>query len=603
MRHLLLAICFTALSFLGVVSAQTGCPGCVVNLPATFPADTIYLPLIPAGVQGTPYDENVSFRLPKTTTPVNVIDSTTPPGLTISKFEIISVTGLPAGLYWQVNQAVFDPASQTDGCMRLCGTPLESDSFELVVTLKATVFVLTQVSTFPMRLYIGPKVSNTEGFSMSNPTGCGSTTVSFTNNVPSNGDEGFAYTWNFGNGNPLSNEEDPAPQVYDQPGVYVVQYQAIVDTAGYILESVTVTDVDCTEPPFFGNPDLFLEIRNPQGDIVFNSSPAVNNTSLPFTFPVNLPLGPGSYKLQVWDDDSGIKGNDDDCGTLNFNILSNGTLVAGGLTVILNILHPIDTIQSIDTIVVYPLPALPTVNAPNGLSICAGLSGLVLSSSYGFGNQWWLDGEPILGATDFIYIPTQSGSYQVEYVTSDGCAAISTPAEVNFFPAPAQPVWFNFNNSLRLADTSSLPTQYSLQWYQGSSPIFGETGIWYCSQNTGTYSLVVTDVASGCTSSFSAPVTNNPNYNCLTSTQSTENQSFSIMPNPSAGLVWLNFPQTFGQAGVARVWDAKGRLVKTEQIPSGINTLSLDLSDLSKGVYAIEIRADGFFGMGRVLRM
>lgn len=603
MRQLLLTICFTTLTFLGVLSAQTGCPGCVVNVPASFPADTIYLPLLPDGVQGTPYDENVSFRLPKTTTPVNAIDSTTPPGLTISKFEIISVTGLPAGLYWQLNQSVFDPSTQTDGCMRLCGTPLESDSFELIVTLKATVFVLTQVSTFPMRLYIGPKVSNTDGFSLTSPTGCGSTTVTFTNNVPSDGEEGFAYTWNFGNGSPVSLEEDPAPQVYDQPGTYVVQYQAIVDTAGYTLESVTVSDVGCTEPPFFGNPDLYVVISDPQGNIVYNSSPAINNTPLPYTFPVNITLGPGNYKMEVMDDDSGIKGTDDDCGTLNFNILSNGTLVAGGLTVTLNILHPIDTIQSLDTIVVYPLPAQPTIQAPNGLSICAGLTGLVLSSSYGFGNQWWLDGEPILGATDFIYMPTQSGSYQVEYITSDGCTAISAPSMVTFFPAPNQPVWFNFNNSLRLADTSSLPAQYSLQWYQDGAPILGETGIWYCSQSSGTYSLVVTDVVSGCTSSFSASVTNNPNYNCLTSTQFTENQSFDIMPNPSMGMVWLNFPQIFGQAGVVRVWDAQGRLVKTEQIPAGTTTFTIDLSDVSRGVYAIEIRGDGFWGMGRVMRL
>ena len=151
MRQLLITICFGVIFSCGTLSAQTGCPGCIVDLPTSFPADTIYLPLVHHGVQCTPYDENVSFRLPKTTTPVNAIDSTTPPGLTISKFEIISVTRLPAGLYWQLNQSVFDPTEQTDGCMRLCGTPLESDSFDLIVTVKATVFVLTQVSTFPLR--------------------------------------------------------------------------------------------------------------------------------------------------------------------------------------------------------------------------------------------------------------------------------------------------------------------------------------------------------------------------------------------------------------------------------------------------------------------
>ena len=91
MMKLLLTICFSTLFFANLFHAQTGCPGCLVNLPAGFPADTIYLPDLPDGVKGTPYDHDVSFRLPKTTTPVNAVDSTTPPGSPINKFEILSV--------------------------------------------------------------------------------------------------------------------------------------------------------------------------------------------------------------------------------------------------------------------------------------------------------------------------------------------------------------------------------------------------------------------------------------------------------------------------------------------------------------------------------
>ncbi|MBC7778272.1 MAG: PKD domain-containing protein, partial [Phycisphaerae bacterium] len=378
MRQLLLIICFSTLFFVHIFHAQTGCPGCVVNVPAGFPADTIYLPNLPDGVKGTPYDHDVSFRLPKTTTPVNAVDSTTPPGLTISKFEILAVEGLPAGLYWQLSQSVFDPATETDGCMRICGTPLESDSFVLTVKLKATVFVISQESSFPMSLYIAPKVSTTDGFSITNPVGCGSTTVSVTNNLPSNGLAGYSYLWDFGDGSPTTTEENPLPHTYSQPGAYELAYQAIIDTAGYVLESIQVNDIDCTDPPLFGNPDLFLEIRNPDGNIVFNSSPAINSTSLPHIFPVNLHLGPGNYQLQVWDDDSGIKGSDDNCGTLSFNILSDGTLVAGGLTVEMNILHPIDTILSRDTVIVYPQPVTPIVSAPNGLIACGGSTEIVL---------------------------------------------------------------------------------------------------------------------------------------------------------------------------------------------------------------------------------
>lgn len=604
MRPFLLSICFSTLFFSAQFYAQSGCPGCVVSVPAGFPADTIYLPDLPDGIKGTAYNQDVSFRLPKTTTPVNAIDSTTPPGLTISKFEILSVEGLPPGLYWQLNQSVFEPATQTDGCIKICGTPLTSDSFTLTVKLKATVFIITQESSFPMSLYIAPKVSTTNGFAITNPTGCGSTTVELTNLIPSNGNDGFTYTWDFGDGSPLSLEENPASHTYDQPGAYVLSYQAVVDTVGFMLESVNVLQIDCTDPPLFGNPDLYMEIKKPDGSLVYSSSPAINSTALPHLFPVNISLGPGNYTLQVWDDDAGIKGSDDNCGTLSFNVLSNGALVAGGLTVEMNIVHPVDTIVSRDTIVIYPQPVTPVVNAPNGLEACQGGTGIALSSSYGFGNQWFKDGELIPGATDFIYQPTVSGMYQVQYVSPNGCVATSQPVTVEYHPLPAPPVWFNYNNSLRLSNPAALPAQYSLQWYNASTPIPGETGIWYCSLVSGTYGLVVTDLETGCTNSFTASVTHNPNYNCLTGTEQVDlQQAFDLQPNPSTGAVLLQLKSPLQQDAVLHVIDFSGRVVQNGTIQAGQTSVSLDLSALPAGGYAVEILSAGFRGIGRLLRM
>jgi hypothetical protein len=602
MRQLLLTICLSALFFPFTFHAQTGCPGCSVTVPAGFPADTIYLPDLPDGEKGTAYQQDVSFRLPKTTTPVNAIDSTTPPGLTITKFEILSVEGLPPGLYWQLNQSEFDPATQTDGCIRICGTPLATDSFELTITLKATVFIISQVSSFPMSLYIAPKTSISEGFSMTNPIGCGSTTVDFVNLVPSNGHEGFSYNWNFGDGS-VSPEENPEPHLYNLPGVYEVNYEAVVDTAGYTLESIQVQGIDCTDPPLYGNPDLFMEIKNPQGDIIFSSSPAINSTTLPYTFPVNLKLGAGSYTLQVWDDDGGIKGQDDNCGILTFNILSNGIQIAGGLTVVMNILNPIDTIRSVDTIIVYPQPADPVVSAPMGLSVCMGQDGPNLVSSYGFGNQWLYNGTPIPGATDFLYQAEVGGLYQAQYVSSFGCIAVSQPVEVIFHPLPPAPAWFNYNNSLRMIDTTNLPNQYALQWYKNGTAIPGETGFWYCSTSSGNYMLVVEDLSSGCTSSASSQVTNNPNFNCLTGTGEAAYQNFAVMPNPSSGNILLQFPMPLAKGAIVRVTDMSGRLLHTETLTDSGETVPLSIAHLLTGVYAVEVLSDNFRGIARVVKM
>ncbi len=391
---------------LTALSAQSGCPGCVVNVPPGLPADTIYLGNIPDGLQGTAYNQDVSFRMPKTTTPVAAVDSTTPPGLTISKIEILAVEGLPPGLYWQPNQFVFNVADETDGCIKICGTPTVADSFVLTVRVKATVLVISKEATFPMRMYIAPKISVTDGFSMTNFTGCNSTRVNFINNIPSNGEPGFQYHWDFGDGTTFDGE-NPAPHSYTEPGIYPIHYQAIIDTAGYVLENVTVLDVDCVDQLGVGAPDLYLLLDDPNGTEIFDSSPDVNNTPLPYTFPVGLPLEMGNYTLKVVDEDSGPKGGDDDCGTVSFNILSNDTIVAGGLTVVLHIIHVIDTLYSTDTVRVYPLPVLPVYNVYNNRLRLTDT--LHLPAQYSL--QWYYGNNPIPGATGFTYCAEESGSY------------------------------------------------------------------------------------------------------------------------------------------------------------------------------------------------
>jgi len=54
-------------------------------------------------------------------------------------------------------------------------------------------------------------------------------------------------------------------------------------------------------------------------------------------------------------------------------------------------------------------------------------AGTVLSSSYSSGNQWYLDGQPISGATGQTYAALQIGNYQVSVTLSTGCIIQSDP--------------------------------------------------------------------------------------------------------------------------------------------------------------------------------
>ncbi|MBK7939311.1 MAG: hypothetical protein IPJ82_20500 [Lewinellaceae bacterium] len=582
------------------LSAQTGCPGCAVDLPAGLAADTLYLQSLSDGEKGKYYDRDLSFRMPKTTTPVYAIDSTTLLGFTISKIEIISIDGVPPGLHWQPNQWVFETATQTDGCVKFCGTPSVSDSFVMTVKIRATVLFIVQEATFPLKIYIAPKVSTTEGFTMTNGADCGSTTVSFENNIPSGGLPGFTYEWDFGDGTTFTGE-NPPPHTYNVPGMYPVTYHATVDTAGFVLESITVLGVDCVDQLGVGAPDLYLLVNDPVGTELFDSSPDVDNTPLPYNFPVNLKMENGNYTLAVWDEDSGLKGSDDACGTISFNILSGDTLVSGGLTVILNIVHDVDEINSTDTVYVYPQPAEPFVVAPEGLTACEGSDTLLLVSSSGAANQWWYEGEEINGAVDFIYEPTQSGYYQIQVNGAYGCSAISDSVLVQIFPAPAQPVYVNVNNSLRLVDTTALPPDYSLQWYNGNDPIPGETGFRYCATSNGNYGLLVTDNATGCTSFYATPVIYDPNFDCTIGTNEASQLAVGIVPNPASESVRITFGQLPPGGGQYRVWDVTGRLINTGLLPGAAENLVLPCYTFNTGVFTVEVLADGIRGVGKLV--
>lgn len=493
MHRLYASIC-TLFLIISSLHAQNGCPGCTINLPS-MPADTLYIGPLPDGEQWQPYDNNISFRLPKTTTPVNAVDTTTPPGLPITKFEVVGLEGLPPGLDWTPSQWVFETANQTDGCFRICGTPTSSDTFVLTVRLRATVFFIVQEASFPLKLYIAPPTLANDGFTMSNYTGCGELTVNFTNNIPSGGDPGFTYEWDFGDGDTFEGE-NPPPHTYTAPGMYPVQYHVTIDTVGYILQSVSVLSVDCNDP-LGGSPDLYLVINNPSGLSIYNSSPAVNNTLLPWNLPLGLPLENGNYTVQVWDEDAGIKGSDDPCGSIPFNVLSGDTLVSGAYRIVLNIERPVFEFSFIDTVTVYFQPSPPVVNAPEGLSACEGGDLLLLVSSYGAGNQWWYEGEAVQGATEFIYEPQASGYYHVEVTTVDGCSAISDSILITYHPIPAEPLVTPLTDlsGCTGADSVYLNSSYSSgnqQWRRNGFALSGAGGASYAAVQSGFYQVQYT---------------------------------------------------------------------------------------------------------------
>ncbi|MFN7118699.1 MAG: T9SS type A sorting domain-containing protein [Saprospiraceae bacterium] len=594
MRKLYLCLCLLAsVPCVTPLFAQAGCPGCVVSLPGTLPADTLYLADAPNGRAGEYYEADISFRMPKTTTPVAANDSTVAPNITISQINITSVSNLPPGLSWQANQLEFKVAEQTDGCVRFCGTPLQPGLYEVEVVVTAKVLIISQTTSFSFPILIEPAVSVTEGFTMENSSGCGEVQVSFQNNVPSGGQSGFSYKWDFGNGR-SSLDENPGNQIYRQPGSYFVNYQAIIDTTGYFLTGLQVNEISCSD--FLSRPDLYVELLSPQDSVIYRSE-QVNNITLPYNVNLNVPIGNGNYKIRVIDDDEGLEGADDECGTAVFNRLSTGTLEGVDFKALITIIHPVDTIRSRDTVRVFAQPTPPLLIGYDGELLCKGDT-VELLTNYNNNLRWYKNNDFLIGKTASILSTTETGSYRVAYTSPDGCQAFSDSVKLNFAEPPVIPIFLNKENFLSLLEPAKLPANYTAQWSLNGNVIAGANRATLCANASGAYSLKITDNITGCYNTYSRNITFNPNFaGCTTATEDRFNElvnDLTVFPNPTNGQLWLEF-------GLQEAKDIKiiirnvlgaemNRTLHRNLL--GNSKLEMNLQDYPAGIYFIELQVE-----------
>lgn len=112
-----------------------------------------------------------------------------------------------------------------------------------------------------------------------------------------------------------------------------------------------------------------------------------------------------------------------------------------------------------------------TVNTPPAQPSIS-LNGSSLESSTGATYQWYQDGQPINGATDQTYLPTESGEYTVEVFDQNGCSSFSEPythvtvgldelssSDINIYPNPSNGA---FNVILSGLDNTSITVYNSI---------------------------------------------------------------------------------------------------------------------------------------------
>lgn len=498
------------------------CPGCIIDNTLTTPG--IYPNNLPNGTQGQPYTTDVTFVMFPDTS-----------GYTVNFFKILSVSGMPFGLSWECNNSSnncqYDPAINIRGCVRICGTPMQTGSFT------ANVYVLTNLQTVgnfnsvqQMTIYIAPSAGGNSGFTFSPAQACDSATAEF-NALIDGAPNPTSYTWQFGNGD-SSNVKTPPVQDYSTPGDYVISLETNI--LGYKITGVNLTSVqpgwsgDVEEASaYLFNPDPYFEIFNSVSTNLFTSPFVQDSLSCSWSsLDINLTEPP--YTINIWDIDD-VSANDN-LGNFSFNVTGAGEIPftgsAGTSGTIIVESYVIQSFTHYDTLHVYASPQPTNISTIGNDSVCFGDTVQLVADNTGNNLiQWYNDTTLIAGAVNPNYTTNQSGSYWVELTNQSGCTFESSHQNVFIVPAPPLPTFLPNVNML-----TCLLTGYQLQWFLNGAPIPGATSQTYEITQNGAYSVTATN-SFGCSKSSSA------NYIQYTSPAGLEEigllNAISIYPNPA----------------------------------------------------------------------
>jgi len=578
----------SSIMFLFIVTLKFSfaqCPGCVIDYSCIVsPAKPTLCPdTLPSGYAMQYYDEDVTFYMP-----AQFVDAGSGLNVTLNRIEVTGVVGMPFGLSFQSSSPnnnfypSSNPPSTEHGCAKFCGTPLIPGNYTITVFVKAYVTVLgmnqTQDDFFDLPITILPSPSGNSSFIMSNAYGCEPVVTDFSVLNPSSGNPAFSYQWNFGNGQ-TSTSETPPTQTYTVPGAYPVQLITTIDTLGYFLSTVSVSNVQCDDG-IWGSPDPFIRIF--QGSTKIYESAYVDNTySATFNFPT-ITLNNTTYKIEVWDYDSGLLGGDDFCGQVFFNGHTAGSyaLNASGMIVSFIVDHPVIQFNETDTVHVLPLPVVSSLTAMPGDTACAGDSIMLQVVSNATMWQWYRDTLAMPGSISSHVFVHENGNYFVQLMNDVGCQVSSQILPVVFMNLPPMPTFWQSGNTLQ-----TMMTGYSLQWFYDGNPIPGETSQTLQITQAGFYKLEAKNdfECASYSNDYYAQYTNIEDISLV--------GEFTVFPNPADDILNVRIENMEVDDFTIQIFDMSGRVLMTEYVNFAIGNMSfsLNIQALSQGIYFVEV--------------
>jgi hypothetical protein len=226
-------------------------------------------------------------------------------------------------------------------------------------------------------------------------------------------------------------------------------------------------------------------------------------------------------------------------------------------------------------------PPTPTITPAGPTTFCSGGS-VTLNSSAASGNQWYLNGSAIGGATGTSYAATASGSYTVTATASSCTSPQSSATTVTVNPIPSTPSASNTGPYCAGATISlSTPTvsgaTYSWTGSNGfTSALQNPTRANAAAADAGTYSVTVT--VNGCTS---AAGTTSVVVNPIPATPTASNTG----PYCAGATISLSTPTV---AGATYSWTGPNGFTSALQNPTRANATTADA-----GTYSVTITVSG----------
>ena len=196
--------------------------------------------------------------------------------------------------------------------------------------------------------------------------------------------------------------------------------------------------------------------------------------------------------------------------------------------------------------------------------------------------SWTNSGGIVIGDSSCAVI-TEMGEFDVEIIDSTGCITHDNFYVPSYKDIPSIDYLLQTEITIKSGDCTDLPFTSSTPNIQGDWKDSDGTSLGDNPEvcEAGVYTLVVTDLNNGCTNTGTITV------EIETANINIENQSIKIYPNPTADLIQIDFSEKI--QGTISLYSLQGQQLKQTAIQNRI--ISLDLGDLSNGVYFLKIES------------